>query len=312
MPENFIDLFGEYRGESAAIGVAFFWASATVIFRRVGKDVPPLELNLLKGVIGVALLGVTLVLSGELLVRIETAALVLLVLSGVVGIGIGDTAFFAALNRLGARRMLLLTTIAPPMTAVIALLFLDEVLALSAWAGIAVTVAGVAWVVTEREQGASRRADRIGAGVALGLLACLGQASGAVLSRAAMTGTSVSPLWSAVLRLGAGVAFLVVWLLVVRPPASGWFRITLPRRLRPPGRLWPPLVFATFIGTYLALWLQQVSLKHASAGIAQTLIATSPLFILPIAACMGEKISVRAIAGAVVALLGVALLFGLA
>ena len=320
MPEAFIDFIGQFKGEAAALGVAFLWASATIIFSRVGKDVPPLNLNLLKNVIGLALLATTLVLSGELYAVLETRALVLLLLSGAVGIGAGDTLFFEGLNCLGARRMLLLTTIAPPLTAVIALVFLSEALTISAWSGIVITVAGVAWVVTERERGAPGGALRIGRGVGFGLLACLGQAAGAVLSRAALTETGVSLLWSAVLRLAAGAGFVLLWLLAARRPSSRWTGPRLGRTgpsrgriwIGPPGRLWVPLIFATFIGTYLAIWLQQVSLKFASAGVAQTLISTSPLFVLPIAACMGERITFRAVLGAAVALFGVAMLFGLA
>jgi drug/metabolite transporter (DMT)-like permease len=75
--------------------------------------------------------------------------------------------------------------------------------------------------------------------------------------------------------------------------------------------LWLKIGFAVFIGTYLALWLQQVSLKFAAAGIAQTLFATSPLFVIPFALWMGEKVSVRAILGSVLAIIGVSFLFGL-
>jgi drug/metabolite transporter (DMT)-like permease len=64
-----------------------------------------------------------------------------------------------------------------------------------------------------------------------------------------------------------------------------------------------------FIGTLLGLWLQQASLRFAPAGIAQTLLATRPLFVLPIAAWMGEAVSVRAILGAALSVAGVGLLF---
>lgn len=69
------------------------------------------------------------------------------------------------------------------------------------------------------------------------------------------------------------------------------------------------IFIATFGGTYLAIWLQQTSLKYASAGIAQTLLATSPIFIIPIAVQMGEKISVRSVFGVLVAVVGISFLF---
>jgi len=69
------------------------------------------------------------------------------------------------------------------------------------------------------------------------------------------------------------------------------------------------IAIASFGSTYLGIWLQQTSLKYAPAGIAQTFLATSPLFILPIVALQGEKISQRAILGVIISLGGIALMF---
>jgi drug/metabolite transporter (DMT)-like permease len=90
------------------------------------------------------------------------------------------------------------------------------------------------------------------------------------------------------------------------------YRVTrVGRWLRQPGAgaVGGRLLTAIFLGTYLAMWLQQVSLKLIPAGVFQTLFATSPLFVLPFAAWQGERVSLRAVLGAVVALAGVALLF---
>ena len=69
------------------------------------------------------------------------------------------------------------------------------------------------------------------------------------------------------------------------------------------------VAIAAMASTYLGIWLQQISLKFAPTGIAQTFLATSPLFILPIVALQGEKISLRAILGVVISLSGIALMF---
>jgi len=70
------------------------------------------------------------------------------------------------------------------------------------------------------------------------------------------------------------------------------------------------IIFITaFASTYLGIWLQQISLKFSATGVAQTLSSTSPLFVLPIAAFLKETITLRAILGVLIALLGIALLF---
>jgi drug/metabolite transporter (DMT)-like permease len=293
-------------GELAALGGAFLWAVASVIYTRVGRAVAPAEMNLLKNLVAMAMLGLTLVLVGQALPPAAGPAVALLLLSGVVGIGLGDTAYFETLNAVGPRQALLLETLAPPLAALLALLFLGERLHPGAWLGIAVTVLGVIWVITER---APRRAagavggQQLRRGVIFGLVAALAQAGGAVLSRAAFLRADVSSLWSAFLRLAAGALVLVLWVVLSRCRVGGW--------LRRPGAaaLGGRLLAAITLGTYLALWLQQASLKLTLAGVAQTLFATSPLFVLPFAAWQGERVSLRAVVGAGVALAGVGLLF---
>jgi drug/metabolite transporter (DMT)-like permease len=293
------------QGEVAAICAAFLWALATTLYSGIGQHVPPLELNLAKGMIATALLLITLLVRGDLLAAIDPLALGLLLLSGVVGIGLGDTAYLESLKRLGVRRTLLLEMLAPPSAGLIALAFLGERLSAGAWCGIGLTLLGVAWVVTERSPGPSTGPARAWPGIGFGLLAALAQASGAVLSHAALIQTSTSPLWSSLLRLAAGVVTLVIWLPLTRQPVGRWLKH------QQSGRTWRVIAIATFIGSYLAIWLQQTSLKFTDAGIAQTLLATSPLFVLPIAAFQGERISPRAVLGILVALAGIGLLFGL-
>ncbi len=281
------------------------WALATVAYSRVGKNIPPLELNLVKGLIAIIMLLLTLILSGNPLMTIEPSALGLILLSGAVGIGLGDTAYLEALKCIGARRTLLLETLAPPLAGLIALIFLGEILSLVAWSGITLTVLGVAWVVTERVPNASEGPTHLWRGIIFGSLAALAQASGVVISHAALIQTNISPLWSTLLRLTAGVLTLLFWIPLARQPVGRWLKLQHSRRL------WGVIVFATFAGNYLAIWLQQTSLKLTNAGTAQALLATSPLFVLPIAAWRGEKISPRAIVGVLVALGGIGLLFGL-
>jgi len=299
-------------GELAALGGAFLWAVASVIYTRVGRAVAPAEMNLLKNLVALAMLGLTLLIVGQALPAAAGPAVGLLLLSGVVGIGLGDTAYFETLNAVGPRQALLLETLAPPLAAMLALVFLGERLHPGAWLGIAVTVLGVTWVITERAPRAGRdpaggsgpaEARQLRRGLIFGLVAALAQAGGAVLSRAAFVGADVSSLWSAFLRLAAGALVLGLWIALSRCRIGGW--------LRRPGAaaLGGRLLVAITLGTYLALWLQQASLKLTLAGVSQTLFATSPLFVLPFAVLQGERVSLRAALGAGVALAGVGLLF---
>jgi drug/metabolite transporter (DMT)-like permease len=293
----------EFRGELAALSAALLWAIASFIYARLGKHLPPIWLNLLKSSIAVGLLLLTLIVQHASLPQLTGAGFGQLFLSGAVGIGFGDSVFFASIACLGVRRALLLEAIAPPLSAVLAVIFLAEQLQFSDWLGILLTVAGVVWVIVERTP--DQAAPDLKRGILFGLLAASAQASGAVLSRAGLASTAISPLWSSLIRLTAGVMVLLVWLLLRgrQPLGAGFGKIPSLKRF------WLLLVAAAFTGTYLGIWLQQTALKYTATGIAQALTATSPLFIIPIAAATGERISLRAVLGAVVALAGIWLLF---
>lgn len=297
-----LSFFIDFRGELAALSAALIWAIASVIYIGIGRQLSPLVLNFVKGLIAIALLLLTLLLKGALLPQISGTAIGLLALSGVVGIGFGDTAYFEALNCLGARRALVLEAVSPPLAAIMALVFLQERLAVGAWAGIVLTIAGVVWVVVERTPETRQSQHPLWRGTAFGLLAAVGQASGAVLSRAALAGTTIDPLWSALIRLVAGGLVLLIWLLLQRRTLQDLKPLRSPRFLI-------ILICTAFASTYLAIWLQQISLKYTAAGIAQALSATSPLFVIPIAIALGENVSIRAIVGVLLALLGIWLLF---
>lgn len=299
---------GQYIGEMAALTAAFLWAAATLMFGALGRQLAPLVLNGVKGIFAVGFIVMTLAVrqaeseASLNLLHLPLQATAYLLLSGVVGIGLGDTAYFGAINTLGARRSLLLETLAPPVTAVLAWAFLAEKLSVISILGIGLTLMGIAWVISERVPGSEQ--VKWGAGLKVALLAVFCQAAGAVLSRAALADTAVDPLWSTLLRLLAGLAFMGV-LAVLQPHRLGEYRqhLSLSALKRP--SLLGGVALAAFFGTYLGIWLQQIALKYTAAGIAQALLATSPLFVLPMAAVLGDRISLRATLGAAIALGGV-------
>jgi drug/metabolite transporter (DMT)-like permease len=296
-----------FTGEIAALAAALIWAIASIAFTKLGRRLSPMALNLSKGLISIGLIGLTLVLRGAGLPVASGSGVGLLLLSGAIGIGLGDTAYFESLNSIGARRGLLLESLAPPLTALLALLFLQERLSSAAWLGIGLTVAGVAWVIVERSPDLAIAHYRPVRGVVFGLIAALGQASGAVLSRAALSTTDISPLWGTLIRLVAGLLVLLLWLAFKLPK----FRSVGKEmgQLRSP-RFFGIVAATAFASTFLGIWLQQTALKFAPAGIAQSLLATSPLFVIPIAVALGDRVSFRAVLGVLVAIAGIWLLFG--
>lgn len=291
-----------FIGEIAALGAAFVWALSSTIWQRVGQQIPAVVLNLLKGAIALVMLFATIIILGKSLPAVNPNILIMLLISGALGIGIGDTAFFIVLKYLGARRALLLETLSPPLTALFGLIFLQEKLSLIACTGILLTICGVAWVIAERTAETTLPSKHLWQGLGISLLGQTAHAAGAVLSRAAFAQIDIDPLWTAALRLSGGMAVMLCFL---NPTNLGTFQ-----QLKAP-KILGAIILAAFLGTYLGIFLQQTSLKYAPAAIAQALSSTSPLFILPLAVLAGEKVSLRAVVGVVCAIGGIALLLGL-
>jgi drug/metabolite transporter (DMT)-like permease len=290
-------------GMGAALMAACLWAFASIVYGRLGKVLSPLWLNLLKGGMAIAMLLVTALLLGQAWPQIPGVNLMMLLGSGALGIGLGDTAYFGAINRLGARRCLLLKALSPAVGSLLSWIWLHEALSGLAILGMVITISGITWVVSERNSNnvSPNAVDAIGLG--LGLTAAVLEGLGAVLAHGALLQSGVDPLWSATIRLVGGMVIVVPMLLYETRFA--------PKQEAPP-KPWPKLLLiiavASFFSTFLGLWLQQIALKYSPTGIAQTLGATSPLFVLPMAKVLGEKLTGRAIGGAVVALIGVAIL----
>lgn len=301
MPSSFFAFTLQFRGELAALTAALIWACAALVYTGVGRQLSPLILNFTKGGIAIVFLVLTLLLQRQPMPEIDATRWLLLLLSGILGIGLGDTAYFHALNCIGARRTLVLETLSPSLAALLALVFLQEYLSFQAWLGIVFTLTGVIWVVVERVPESAQAAHRPLQGLLFGLLASLSQAGGAVLSRSAIVGNDIDPLWSTLIRLLGCTGFLAIWISLRRQPQD--FK---PLRSQ---RLFKTVAGTAFVSTYLGIWLQQTALKYAATGIAQALTNTSPLFILPIAFYLGERISLRAVLGVCVTLTGIWLLF---
>lgn len=302
-------------GELAALSASAVWAVASLMFTRLSDDFGALVINYLKCVIAVVMMMVTfLILEGSLWpTTMSLSNLGWLAASGIVGLTIGDTAFFNALTRIGPRRALLLMALSPPTTALLAVAFLGEPITLRLGVGMLLTIGGVVWVILERTQPAADDAPSevdvdpdtnrgvMVAGVLFALLAMFCQSAGNVLTKAG--GTADSPLAISIIRLAAGIfgLFLVLGL-------TGRLASTL-EPFKKARSSWV-LVVATFLGTYLGIWLLNAGLKYSLAGIAATLSSTSPIFVLPLAYYIQkEKLSFRSIAGAVVAVSGVATIF---
>jgi drug/metabolite transporter (DMT)-like permease len=290
-------------GESASLGAAFVWACASLLFASLGRQrTSPLTMNLLKCTLALGLMALTLwATTGRgWPVSLSGASLAALGVSALLGIALGDTAYFHALTRLGPRRTLTFSTLGPALTALIAWPVLGERWTWAMAAGMVLTLLGVSTVSRERAAGATSEQglDWVGIGWAVLGVAC--QAIGTVLTK--LGGQELLPLEISVVRLSVGVCALAFYVTATGKLSAAAAPLKQPALLK-------TLIAGTFLGTYLGIWLSMTGVRYTYAGIAATLTSTSPIFVLPLAAIfLKERISARAALGAALAVAGVAIL----
>src|SRR5207248_901079 len=104
-------------GIIAALGSAFSWALGAVVFKKLGDQLSSPAMTLVKSFISAALLGLVLLVIGY--TSLNASALGLLILSGVLGIALGDTLFFAALKELTPHTFVMLMTSGQVLTVLL-------------------------------------------------------------------------------------------------------------------------------------------------------------------------------------------------
>lgn len=285
-------------GGFAALASAFLWAFAAILFRRIGDSVSAMGINLAKGIVALVCLGALLIPTD--FSEISPDSMTALALSGLIGICFGDTLYFLTLVRLGTKKTLLLGALIPVTTALLAVLFLGERIALSAWIGISMTIAGVTYVLWQRAP-ENENLETRRSGLFYGLLFVAANALGIIAAKVGVS--NVPALEATFIRQIFAIAGLTFWGLMVRD-LLGW---VAPLKNT---QLLKALVIAAVIGAFLGTWLSIVALKYTHVAVAATLNSTSPLFILPLAVFMlKERINSREVLGALVAVSGIAVYF---
>lgn len=227
-----------------------------------------------------------------------------LVGSGVLGFAVGDALFLAALPRCGVQVASMVALVHVPATALLDWLFLDRRLPLMALAWMALILAGVGLVVSERRPASERAPAAVRAGASMAFLAAVSQAFGVVLGHEGMADATL--LGGTLARMTGGIGGALVFAFSVGLARTSVRAecgdITRPLRH---GAQFRALVPAAFFGAVLGLPLFHFALRGLPSGVAAVLFATTPLFTLPLGIVFGERHGPRAVIGTAIGFGGV-------
>jgi len=292
-----------FLGELSALSAACLWAGTSLIYASVITKIGSVQVNINRMIFATFWFFLS-VLILDIPIYLSRTQVLNLVLSAIVGIAFGDTFLFKAFQQMGARISMLIMTLSPAISAGLAYIFLQEFLSLWAIAGIIVTICGIALVVLERTTPGPSNYSITKVGLLCAFLGALGQGGGVVLAKKAFVEGHIHGLVAASIRISAA-------LIAMLPVAIATRRYSNPLRVfRKNRKILVPLLIGSFSGTFLGITLSLVAVANTKVGIASTLIAMSPVIMLPmVRIAHKEVLSWKAIIGAFVAVGGVAMLF---
>lgn len=287
-----------HLGDILALTCALTWAFGVLLFRRA-SSIDPQSLNLFKNVGAVVLLAMTMLVLGK---RVDwnrpTHDWLLLVGSATLGITVGDSLFFAGLQRITPGVAAVTDCLFSPMVVMISVIWLGEPFGGTTAAGAALVVSGL--VVVSWQAGEGGNVDRRGVLLAVG--GVLATAVGFAMARPVLVKSDLVEVTTLRL-LVASVTLATIQL--VRGRAS------VLRALFTPGPhwrlMWPP----TVVGPFLSMLMWLGAAKYTTASRAALLNQMSTVFLLVLSRMNGEVMPARrwvgaglAFAGAMLVLLG--------
>jgi drug/metabolite transporter (DMT)-like permease len=291
--------------ELAALAAAFCWSFGGLIATHPVRTLGAVSFNRVRMNLVFMMLSLAALLTRGWW-TLNREHFLILIVSALIGICLGDTAFYAALKRLGPRRSGILFATNAPITAILGYLVLDERLPTQTAIGCTLIMAGVFLAVffgtVEGQQHSFEKVrGSLAAGVIMALFAAVCQAVSIIIVRPVLA-SGVDAVAASALRVGTAAVFLSS-LLVLRPLQN---QPTAPLTWKLLGQV----ALSGLVGMALGMTFLLLALAHGPAGLVSTLSATSPILILPVLwVVTRERPAAGAWVGAALAVAGAGCIF---
>ena len=296
-----------YLGEIAALITSLCFSITSTFFTLAGQKVGSVIVNRTRlGIAVVFIISAHFLLKIPLPYEIETERLFWLGLSGIIGLVLGDASLFQAFILIGPRISMLLMGLVPVMAAILAWVFLGEQLSKLQILGIGLTLGGVLWVIIEHNREInSNGIDKQNylPGILFGLGGAAGQALGLITAKKGLGGDFPALSGTLIRMFAAGI---VLWSFTILR-GQAWKTV---EKLNNNRQSLGYITAGSFTGPFLGVTFSLIAIQNTRVGVASTLMALTPIFLLPISHLVfNEKFGWGAIAGTIVAVAGVGMLF---
>ena len=308
----------QHIGEIISLVVAVSWTVTAFFADKASHRLGSMTTNVIRLALASVFLSLLLwlTLGYPYPVYADGKAWFYLALSALVGYVFGDFCLFNCYLSIGARFGQLFMTLAPPMAAIAGWILLGESLSWKSWLAMAVTLCGIAISILSRGEGHKVKLTLPLKGVLLGLGAGLGQGVGLVLSKIGMQFYEGAVPQEAPALMGTMLPFAATLIRALIGTAGFLCLMALQKdlpRLKAAAHDRKGLTYAvilTLFGPVFGVSLSLMAVQYTDAGIASTLMALTPVFIIiPYAIVYKQPVRFREIVGLAVSMTGVALFF---
>jgi drug/metabolite transporter (DMT)-like permease len=293
----------QHYGEFAALLVAFFWSITALSFESASKKVGSLPVNIIRLVIGFLFLSVlNLVWRGRFFpTDANMHNWIWLSVSGLIGFVLGDFCLFKSYTIIGSWFAMLIMTLAPPMAAIFGWILLGERLELLSVTAILITMGGIVIAMFRRNEANRVTVSKPLTGILYAFGGAAGQALGIVFSKYGMQ--QYDPFASTQIRIITGIIGFTLLVTILGKWGNVQKAVTNRTAM-------VPITIGSFFGPFLGVSLSLLAVQYTKTGIASTIMAMVPIFIIPPSMFLfNHKITLREIIGTAVSLLGVTLFF---
>ncbi|KGG10309.1 Permease of the drug/metabolite transporter [Prochlorococcus sp. SS52] len=280
------------------MGASFSWTYACFLWRQQTRYFSSIHVNVIKNIIAFIIF-LPIIFTFDFISNFKYVCILLL--SGIIGIAIGDSLYITALKKIGTRKTLTVEATSPIIASLLGSFMLNEVLQLKVWIGVLIVTISLIGIASQNvDENNNFKFNSINQkGFFFAFLSVFCAVVAAALSRIVLLNSSLNPFQTTEIRLlGSVLALLLsVNLNLIRsikelPPAN---------KIR--------LFYATFLGTNLGILLQQNVFQSLPIGLGWTLLSTSPAISLLFARAEGEKVNWKSIVLTGTTILGVSIVF---
>tara|TARA_B100000575_G_C23094490_1_gene631157 strand:+ start:546 stop:1421 length:876 start_codon:yes stop_codon:yes gene_type:complete len=259
-------------GIISAFGATLSWTYACSIWRSQTNLYKPIEINFLKNVVAFIIFSPAILIFDY---STDYKFFITLLLSGIIGIGLGDTFYLKSLNLIGTRKTLSIEALSPLIAGITGALFIDEYLSVNAWIGIGIVTISLIKIVRKKNYLLNKDSKLVITNNSLdkyiyAFLSVLCAVIAALLSRFVLLESDLTPIFTTEIRLFGSIIFLIS---ITKMKLKFFINNFDKKEMR-------KFIISVLMGSNIGIFLQQIVFQSLPLGIGWTLLSTSPIISL--------------------------------